>query len=155
MKNVLVMATNPNVAPLSSLVDIGTAFSGMTAVCVKSSTYQARLESIKEEYFPEMSIEFVQSELEAFEKIVNDDSYFALFDLLLYLEFYKKKYPIKRHKVDLDQGKDMFGIVMPLNSDWKSVLDEFFESGFLESPRYKEIVAANLGRSAVKLVEGL
>ncbi|MEQ9403881.1 MAG: transporter substrate-binding domain-containing protein [Cyclobacteriaceae bacterium] len=154
MKNVLVMATNENVQPLNSIEKIGTIFDGKTALCVKSSTYQESLEMIRKNYFPGMEIRFVRSELEAFDKIVEDNSYFAIFDLLLYLEFYRKKYPIKRHKVEIDQ-EDVFGIAMPLNSDWKPVLDEFFESGFLTSQRYKEIVAENLGRSAVRLVEGL
>ncbi|MEP1093481.1 MAG: transporter substrate-binding domain-containing protein [Cyclobacteriaceae bacterium] len=149
--NISVLITNNSMPSLGSLAEVNTSFEGMVAVSVPSSTYLDRLLKIKESQFPAMKIELVSSGQDVIERVSADRKAFAVVDLLYYLEFFKNGSPIKRHKVGDELG-DRFGILMPKDSDWKHVLDEFFSSGFMESSKYRIIVSNHLGASATRLI---
>ncbi|MEP5612307.1 MAG: transporter substrate-binding domain-containing protein [Cyclobacteriaceae bacterium] len=149
--NISVLITHNSLPSLTSLADVSKSFAGMSAVSVPSSTYLDRLIKIKSNQFPNMNIELVNSGQGVIERISADKKTFAVIDLLYYLEFFKKGSPIKRHKVGDEMG-DRFGILMPKDSDWKPVLDEFFVSGFMDSSRYRIIVSNHLGASATRLI---
>ncbi len=152
IKNITVLVTHNSVSNLQDLSLIGQQFENMKAFSVTSSIYLARLEKIKKDYYPDMEIEFFNSGLGLMEELAKDKEAFAIIDLLYYLSFLKEGHPVKRHNVG-DEAGDEFGIVMPKDSDWKPILDEFFETGFLKSAKYREIVSFYLGRSALRLIE--
>lgn len=151
IKNIIVLVTHNSVPNLSSMSAIGQEFGDMTAFSVTSSVYLARLERIKQQLYPDMQIKLYNSGLEVMREIAKDQKAFAIVDLLYYLGFLKEGYAVKRHSVG-DEAGDEFGIIMPKNSDWKPVLDEFFATGFLESPKYREIVSNHLGKAALRLI---
>lgn len=153
MDNVSVLISNIAIPSLVSLESINMRFGGISAISVPSSSYLDRLEKIKSDQFPEMKIELVISGQEVIERVSRDSKAFAVVDLLYYLEFFKKGAPIKRHKIG-DELSDRFGILMPKDSDWKPILDEFFESGFMKSSKYRTIVSTHFGTSAVRLISG-
>ena len=149
--NISILISNNTVASLISLENIDIGFKDMTAVSVPSSTYLDRLERIQSSYYPNMKIELVNSGQDVIERIASDRTTFAVVDLLYYLEFFKKGSPIKRHKIGDELG-DQFGILLPKESDWKPVLDEFFESGFMASSAYRIIISNHLGSSVARLI---
>lgn len=151
IENISILVTESNVPNLNTISEISEAFVTKKAFSVAASTYLSRLHQIKESYFPELEIELVNSGLDVMNKVSGDSNSFAIVDLLYYLEFYKKGYAIKRHQVG-DLNGDLFGIIMPLNNDWKPILDDFFQSGFIQSPEYRKIISNHLGKSAIRLV---
>lgn len=152
MNSVLILITREGSDMLESLDEIETKFKSKTAYTIPSSSYSARLDQIRKDYFSSMNIVNVKSETEMINKVSADQNGFAVIDLLHYLEFYKKGIRVMRHKVG-DQAGDQFGIIMPKASDWKPVLDEFFNSGFIKSAEYRKIVSKHLGKGALRLVE--
>ena len=54
-----------------------------------------------------------------------------------------------------DKTAEQFGFVMPLNSDWFAVLDEFFKAngGYTNTQQYKSILSRHLGETGVKLLQ--
>ena len=152
INNITVLVTHSSVPTITDLRQLRQVSNGMKAFSVTSSIYLPRLERIKSDHYPEMQIEFFNSGLGVMEALTNDQEAFAIIDLLYYLSFYKQGFPVKRHSIGDEQG-DAFGIIMPKNSDWKPVLDEFFASGFLKSAKYREIISNHLGKSAVRLVD--
>lgn len=152
IKNITVLVTHNSVPTLASLREIGVEFNEMKAYSVTSSIYLAKLEELKSSFFPNMEIELYKSGLGVIEALAKEREAFAVIDLLYYLDFLKKGYPIKRHKSG-DEVGDEFGIVMPKSNDWAPVLEEFLNSGFLKSPEYRKIVSDHLGKSAIRLIE--
>lgn len=152
IKNITVLVTHNSVPTLQKMEDVGVQFANMKAFSVTSSIYLAKLEKIQNAYYPEMEIELYKSGLGVIEALAKDKEAFAVIDLLYYLGFLQKGYPIKRHKIG-DESGDEFGIVMPKSNDWAPVLKDFFDSGFLKSPEYRKIVSDHLGKSAMRLIE--
>ena len=153
MNNVIVMATHHDVPTLSAIENIQNEFGDKVAYSVESSIYLDKLKQLQRSHYTDLDIRFVKSELDALNLIVDNKEAFTYFDLLLYLEFRKKEYPIKLHRVGDNYG-DQFGIPMSLNNDWKPVIDEFLGT-FIQSTEYKKAISANIGKNAIRLIEGL
>ena len=151
IKNVSVLITNNNTTTLTSLESINTSFADKTAYSVSSSTYYNRIDEIRQNHFPGMKIESLNSVDAILEQIANNDNAFAIVDLNYYLQAIKN-YKIKRHAVG-DKGEDVFGIIMPKNNDWQSLLRKFFDTGFVGSVEYRKIITENLGKGALRLLE--
>ncbi|MEP5610850.1 MAG: transporter substrate-binding domain-containing protein [Cyclobacteriaceae bacterium] len=152
LSNITVLVTHKNVPDLISMEAISRQFGSMKAFSVTSSVYLKRLEKIKTLHHPGMEIDYFKSGLDVIEALAKDEQAYAIIDLLYYLGYLQKGYPIKRHKIGDEVGND-FGIIMPLKSDWKPILDEFFATGFTKSPRYREIVSTHLSKSALRLIK--
>jgi hypothetical protein len=82
-----------------------------------------------------------------------NDKAFAILDLTYYIQSLTAR-NLKRHAIG-DQSGDVLGITMPLSSDWEPILKEFFESGFISSPEYKAIISKHMGKSALRMIQGL
>ncbi len=151
MNNVSVLVTNSKTPTLTNLSDISTRFAGKKAYSVSASTYYQRLDEIKGMYYPSMEIVSLPSVNEVMNKISESNDAFAVVDLHYYLQSLKN-FPIKRHSVG-DKGEDKFGVIMPLANDWEPLIREFF-SGFIGGPEYRKLIAENLGKGALRLIEG-
>ncbi len=150
--NISLLVTNGNVPLLESVQEIPTKLAGMKAYSIRATTNEERVKRIKEQYLPSLEIEYFSSTNIIIDQLLKDDSAFAIIDLNFYLEALKKRLAIKRHPV-ADEQDVPFGIIMPKNSDWTPILESFFSSGFIESPRYGEIVSKNLGSGALRLLD--
>jgi putative glutamine transport system substrate-binding protein len=152
--NIGMIISHKDVPTLSSLSDIGTTFSGMSAVTVKNSTNAKRLQQIKSKYFPSLVIEYVPSFQEVMNTVASDKRKFTDIDFTYYLASVQARNPVKRHPGG-DVTTEKFGIIMPKSNDWAPLLKEFMESGFVGSMEYKKIISNNLGSSAMKYLEAL
>ena len=75
---------------------------------------------------------------------------------MFYLEGIKNQKVLKRHPCG-DQGPEELGFIMPKNSDWQPVLEEFFNAngGYLLSKQYNSILVKHLGDVGVKLLKSV
>ena len=91
---------------------------------------------------------------ETLEKVLADPNGFAYLDLAFYLEAIQMKKNVKRHPVG-DKAAEQFGLIMPGNSDWSPVWEEFFAAngGYLNSSQYKNILIKHLGETGMKLMQ--
>lgn len=151
LDNMSLLVTNSKVSTLNSMDEISSSFSGMKGYSIASTTNDERIQEIKKDYLPQAEITYFNSTNEVLDGLLESERAFAIIDLNFYLEALNARMPIKRHAVG-DRKDDPFGIVMPKNSDWTPVMREFFDSGFVESSRYSEIIAKNLGNSALRLL---
>jgi putative glutamine transport system substrate-binding protein len=85
--------------------------------------------------------------------VIGDPAGFAYLDLAFYIEAVQMKKAIKRHPVG-DKAAEQFGFIMPANSDWSPLLEEFFKSngGYQTTKEYKTILINHLGEAGVKLL---
>jgi putative glutamine transport system substrate-binding protein len=101
-----------------------------------------------------MKITLTSTSQETLEKITSNSDGFAYLDLAFYLEAVQQRKPVKRHPIG-DKASEQFGFVMPMNSDWSPILDEFFKAdgGYRKSAEYKSILRKHLGETGMKLLQ--
>jgi ABC-type amino acid transport substrate-binding protein len=125
--NFAILVTQTSVMTLSKLEDISKSFANLTAYTAKGTTNEKRILELKQKYFPEMKITTTTTSQEVLAKIFGDPNGFAYLDLSFYIEAVQLKKTIKRHPVG-DKAAEKFGFILPLNSDWTPILDEFFKA---------------------------
>ncbi len=154
--NFAVLITPPSVSTLSNLSGISTTFAGLTAYTAKGTLNEKRLLEIKNKHYPGMKISYVSSSPEALNKVLSDTKSFTYLDVAFYLDAIQNGKSVKRHPVG-DQGSEKFGFIMPMNSDWQPLMDEFFAAngGYTNSVEYKKILARHLGNTGVKLLQSV
>lgn len=152
--NFAILITNNNVPTLTKFEDLSVTFSNLTAYAAKGTTNEKRLLELKGKYFPAMKIVSTTTSQETLEKVVGDPNGFAYLDLAFYLEAVELKRNVKRHPIG-DKAAEQFGLIMPQNSDWTSVMEEFFaaDGGYINSTQYKSILRKHLGETGMKLMQ--
>lgn len=152
--NFAILITHSNVPTLTKLEDLPKTFNSLTAYTAKGTLNEGRTKELKSKYYPDMKINYTTTSQETFEKIVNDPAGYAYLDLAFYLEAVRLKQQVKRHPI-ADKAAEQFGFILPLNSDWKPVLDEFLKAngGYFTSTSYKNILLKHLGETGMKLVQ--
>ena len=154
MTNLVFLITQNGVPTLEKMEDMGKTFANLTAYTAKGTLNEKRTLELKQKYFPAMKINYTSISQETYEKVVSDPNGFAYLDIAFYLEAVQQRKPVKRHPIG-DKTAEQFGFIMPLNSDWYPLLDEFFKAdgGYLNSPGYKSILKKHLGEIGVKLLQ--
>ena len=152
--NFAILVTHNSVPTLKSKSEIPQVFNGFSAYTAKGTLNERRINNLKQEYFPSLKINYVNSSPEVLAKILADKQSFSFLDLAFYLDAVKDRAPIKRHQVG-DEGSEEFAYVMPMSSDWQPIMEEFFAAngGYKNSTAYKKILVNHLGLSAVKLLD--
>ncbi len=151
--NYAILVSHNKFPLLSDWSEISMIFKGAHAYTAKGTTNEGRMLSLKKAYYNGMSIQYTTSSQETLDKIVSDPQGFGYLDLAFYLEAVQLKKSIMRHPVG-DKAAEQFGFVMPKNSDWVPILEEFFKSdgGYLASSRYRSILHRHLGETGMKLL---
>jgi ABC-type amino acid transport substrate-binding protein len=149
-----ILITHNEVPTLAKLEDLPTTFSKLTAYTAKGTLNEKRINEMKQKYFPAMKITYTGNSQETLEKVISDPNSFTYLDLAFYLDAIQQHKSLKRHPVG-DQTAEKFGFVMPLNSDWLPVMEEFFKAngGYTNSTQYKGILTKHLGDTGVKLLQ--
>ncbi len=151
--NFAILITQNNIPTLTKWEDMPTVFGKLTAVTAKGTLNEKRINDLKK-HFPGMKIAYTATSQDTYEKVTADPNTFTYLDLAFYLEAVKNGKSVKRHPIG-DQSAEQFGFVMPLNSDWYPVMDEFFKAngGYTNSTQYKAILTRHLGETGVKLLQ--
>ncbi len=154
--NFAILITQAGVPTLAKLEDLPTTFGKLTAYTAKGTLNEKRINELKKNYFPDMKITLVATSHDTFDKITSDPNAFAYLDVAFYLEAIKQRKSVKRHPVG-DKAAEQFGFIMPTNSDWYPVMDEFFKAkgGYMNSAQYKNILTKHLGLTGLKLLQSI
>ncbi|WP_331962844.1 substrate-binding periplasmic protein [Ohtaekwangia sp.] len=152
--NFAILITQGKVSTLNKLEDMPKNFAGLTAYAAKGTLNEKRILDLKSRYYPDMKIVNTTTSQETLEKLFADPKGFAYLDLAFYLEAVKMKKSIKRHPI-ADKAAEQFGFIMPMGSDWASVLDEFLKAngGYTNTAQYKNILVKHLGEAGMKLMQ--
>lgn len=156
ISNVAFLVSQNSVPTLAKLEDMPTTFADLTAYTAKGTLNEKRINEMKKKYFPGMNVVLTANSQETLDKLLSDSKGFAYLDLTFYLEATQQRKPLKRHSVG-DVSSEKFGFIMPLNSDWLPLMDEFFKAdgGYTNSAAYKGILRKHLGETGMKLLQGV
>lgn len=151
--NHAILITQASIPTLARWEDMPTTFGKLTAVTAKGTLNEKRISELKK-YFPAMKIVYTATSQETYTKVTADPNTFTYLDIAFYLEAVQQGKSVKRHPIG-DQTAEQFGFVMPMNSDWYPLMEEFFKAngGYTNTPQYKAILTKHLGDTGVKLLQ--
>lgn len=151
MTNVALLVTQKSAPSLTRLNEMSTKFKGMKAYVAKGTTHEKFMNSLKKQFYPEMEISYTTSSKEALAQVLKDPKALCYQDLVIYFDAVEDKKPVKRHSV-ADRPGESFGLVMPPQSDWQPVFNEFLVQ-FMQTPEYRKILLSHLGADAVQIMD--
>lgn len=153
MSNPMVMLTHKNAPPLNNLNEISGKLQGYKADVITGSTHVKYMKDIKNKYFPNLEIVYSPSGQVILGKITNNDKVFTILDFTEYFDAVRQKMPVKRQNIDVGGADEQLGFIMPKNSDWAPLWDEFLTTEYRNSIRYKRIISDNLGNAFLTLLK--
>ncbi|TVQ03670.1 MAG: amino acid ABC transporter substrate-binding protein [Balneolaceae bacterium] len=153
MTNIATLITHSDIPEIRSFDEIPVTFTDLKALAFEGTLHQDRLENIRTEYLPDADIVFAQSNNEIIERASAQNRYFAYVDIYNYWRAAEHGAPLRRHAAG-DESSEEFGIIMPLDSDWVEVIEEFFEynGGYVQTSRYRELMEKHLGKELADLL---
>lgn len=154
LPNVSIMVTHNSVPTLNSLDDLPRTFAGFTCYVVKGTTNAERMYDLKKNRFPSLNIVEVASSEETLERVSQDPKSFTNLDFTYYIAIFKRGLPLKRHPAGDNSDEDL-GVIMPKSNDWAPVFNEFLNSGYLQSPEYRTLLAKNLHRDIINILDAM
>jgi hypothetical protein len=146
MTNVAVLITHAIVPELESLDDIPTSFQGLQPLAFTGTLHEQRLAALRDEYMPDAELVPATSNAEIIERCASAPDYFAYVDIYNYWRAIDAGEPLRRHPPG-DQAGEEFGIVMPLDSDWAELVEEYFAAGggLRQRTFYRDLLVRHLG----------
>jgi ABC-type amino acid transport substrate-binding protein len=153
MTNIATLITHSDVPEIKHPDEIATAFNGLNALAFEGTLHQERLEAILAEYKPGADLLFARSNNEIIERTAAENNYFAYVDIYNYWRASGRGKPLQRHAAG-DEASEQFGVIMPLESDWHSLMEEFFRmgDGYIHSPGYRDVMEEHLGKDLADLL---
>lgn len=145
MNNVAVLITHDTIAALGSLAGAAAAFAGLQPLAFQGTLHEARVTALRDSALPGRPLEYATSNAEILERVASGCC-FAFIDGYNFWRAEERGMPLRRHAVADDPAEE-FGIIMPLDSDWAPLLEQFLSgpSGFRASAEYREIMERHLG----------
>lgn len=153
MTNIAVLITHEDTGRIESIGAIETRFGNLRALAFEGTLHQVRLEQILEDHLPDSEMDFAGSNNEIIERTAASNRYFAYVDVYNYWRAAGDGMPLRRHPAG-DEASEQFGVIMPLDTDWGSVINEFFthNGGYIHSARYSELMEKHLGNELAALL---
>ena len=142
---------------LSSLDEIASKFSPLTALTIQASIHEANLLRIKAEHFPDMKIEYRASANDIIDIVARNDGYFAFVDIVSFWYYVSTRADgyIKIQR-GVSSEDEHFGFIFPKgDSRLKELFNEFMDGGFgfVASKAYEGIIQNYLGEDIRKYVD--
>lgn len=154
LKNKPVLVSSVMKPTLSDVRNISKEFAGMTAVVVKGSIHEKLIKNIKENFWPQLNVEFVESPNVVLDKIASNEKYFGFLDLVTYwAAMQKDQKPLKLHRMN-NIDSENFAFIFPKSSDWSNAFNEFFDSGigFTGTDSYLNLLRKHLSSEIINAV---
>jgi len=154
MTNIAVLITNDETPELTGITGIAGDFAHLDALVFEGTLHEERINYFRDEFYPELQIDFAHSNNEIIERVASDNEYFAYVDVYNYWRAREAGASLRRHGV-ADEPAEQFGYILPHNSDWTPIITRFFEEGdgYVNTARYREIMETHLGTELAQLLE--
>ncbi|MEL6535559.1 MAG: transporter substrate-binding domain-containing protein [Bacteroidota bacterium] len=152
LQNMLVLVSNSSATVTSSWDNLETVLTGKTALVLKGSTNEGYMRHIKNMHYPDMNIEFRDSEKEIVEDLTTSPDYFSILEFTTFYHVVKERLPIKRHNVDLMEYFDEeLGFLLSNDSDWGPIWNQFLNDSYRKSEDYAQSIITHLGAPFLKM----
>lgn len=150
MPDVNVLVTN-NFEPMyASPQEFTSRLRDMQAFTQSNTTMEDDVLLLRNNFFPKLTVSYAKDDYEIMKAVSSHPNSFGYVPLSVYIVALQKDIRVKRQQV-LSSHRQGFAAVMPLRSDWKPVMDEYFSSALFRM-KAGAIIARNLGTEVKELV---
>jgi ABC-type amino acid transport substrate-binding protein len=152
LTNIAVLVTHEDVPEVGSMDEIADAFRGLTALPYPGTLHEARLETIRERWLPDMPAHPVASNDELVSLLARG-GHFGYLDVYNYWRARQAGQPLRRHPAG-DDASETFAVILPRGSDWTPVMERFFHAGggYVRSDRFHGLLRTHLGDELAQLL---
>jgi signal transduction histidine kinase len=155
MSDISVLITSKNVPIVRNLEEFNLVFSRLTAITIKQTTYEQQLLKIQEEGNLPFDIHYIPSSANVLRTIESMDDAFGFIDLPVYMMLFNNDPSIKVKRQNLFPVKrEGYAFIFPENSDWNTILVEYFNSAKFKS-RLEKIISNYIDVELYHFVENL
>jgi hypothetical protein len=150
MPDVNVLITNNGEPMYASSQEFAARLPTMRAYTQQHTTMEEDVQYLRDQFFPGLSVQYAQQDYDIMKTIAADDHAFGYVPLSVYIVALQKGIKVKRQNV-LSSRRQGFAAVMPLQTDWKPLMDEYFSSGVFRM-KAGTIITSYLGSEVTDLV---
>lgn len=153
LKNVAVFVSHGSVATLGADDESKLTSSKLTALVEKGSVHAEYMEKLQKDRFPRLQIKAVNEKLQ--DLLESNPNFVAYMDIIAYRELIKNSETYFKIHRELNVTGENFGFVLPKDSEWTPLINEFMESGFgfTSTKKYQQILESYLGYEVIRTVE--
>jgi putative glutamine transport system substrate-binding protein len=157
MRNVSVLVTSGGVTTVRSrtATDITAALQKCGGVAVGNSSHYKYMEGIRKNYMPSLKITTAETQIKVLDEVSTNPNLFGYVDIVAYWSYMKSSNKfLKMHKA-MSETNEYLSFIMPKNSLFAGLLNEFFEGGFgfTSTRAYHAILEKYLGYEVIEAVE--
>lgn len=157
LKNIAVLVTDGSVPTARDMETLKNEVLSLTPVTIRGSIHQLHLDELyKSQKLESKTYVYLDDAIEIPAKVKESSKYFGYVDIISFWKYVKNnpEQYIKMQSI-VSKKDEYFGFIMPRSTDWKIVIDEFFESGFgfTSTKEYHEILERHLSFEIIGKVE--
>jgi len=157
MRNVSVLVTTGSVPTVRSktATDIAASLEKCAGVAVANSSHYKYMEGIRKNYIMGLKINTAETQIKVLDEVSANPNLFGYVDIVAYWSYMKSSNKfLKMHKM-MNESNEFLGFIMPKNSIYAALLNEFFEGGFgfTSTRAYHAILEKYLGYEIIEAVE--
>jgi Putative regulator of cell autolysis len=152
MPDVNVLVTNVNEPEYATPQELLLKLHTMQAYTMSNTTMEEDIDRLKTNFAPSLKVHTRADDYEVMKRIAEDKKGFGYVPLSVYITGLQRGIRVKRQHV-LASHREGFAAVLPKQSDWKPVLDEYFKTAAFQSAA-SGIVSKYLGSEVRDLVFG-
>lgn len=150
MPDLNVLVTN-NLEPMyASSQEFTGKIKEMRAYAMANTTMTEDVLSLKKNFYPGLPVIYKEEDYDVMRHIAADNKGFGYIPLSVYIVALQKGIKVKRQHV-LSSRRQGFAAIMPMQSDWKAIMDEYFSSDLFRT-RVGPIISKHLGSEVKDLV---
>lgn len=155
MMDVAVLISSNEIPVIQSEEEFKKVFNGLTAVSVAGTTYEKGLSELQQKLGIRFQVNNIPSDQTVLNALLSGLGNFAYVDLPLYLIGLKDNptAPIIRQNLYPLKGQG-YGLIVPKNSDWKAIIDEYLNSEYFESIQ-SDIIEKYLQNDIYELIKSI
>lgn len=150
MPDMNVLVTNNSEPVYATSQELTTRLKDMRAYTMGNTTMEDDIEALRNNFYQPLRIIKREDDYVLMKDIAEDRNGFGYVPLSVYIVGLQKGIKVKRQNV-LTSRREGFAAVMPMNSDWKELMDSYFQTTFFLNSAGR-IVSKYLGSEVKDLV---
>jgi len=145
VNNVAVLISQDELPEVTRPESLAEIFAGQRALAFADTLHEQRLQALATGFWPDMPIDRTGANDEILASAAAG-SHFGYIDGYHFFRALDEGQPLRRHPAFDDPG-EQFGIIMPLNNDWRELLADFFaaDGGLMTTDWYRAALIEHLG----------
>lgn len=153
MPDIEVIVSSRAIGSVVSLAEFTKMVRNNRAITVTNSTFERNILELKEDFFPNINLEYVRHVDFLVDEISNSDDAWGYISLPNYLSYYKDGKDISRQRFFMVENPGL-SIAAPHSSDWAEIMNEFIADPKF-NPLLNSLIEKYLGKAFNEVVSSI